>query len=160
MPDIRLVWSVVCARSVIDKESNNVSLIDALEQIQVELVRSTAKAPVHLPFRIEWVTLWTRLLGEVPTVGRARDTIESPDGTVLFENEYDVDVHKKRRTRVTRRLGGLPLPASGTYRFLTHTQVEGHDTWQVVSDVPLEISIKKPAKAADTRRANKAARGK
>jgi hypothetical protein len=60
---IQHVWSVLCARAVIDSESNTISLFDVVEQIVAIGPGIAAIGPGAegvAPVSLELVTLWSR----------------------------------------------------------------------------------------------------
>lgn len=137
------IWSVLCSESVVDIASNNVSLFQVLEQIylQVEKKKDGEELTVPVPFPFEWVTLWARLNKNKPMVGIAKDTILNPAGDVISEKEYKVDLSQYGRTRFRRKVSGLPVKASGQYKFITYIKNEKRNTWKVVSSVPIDITL-------------------
>ena len=60
---IEHVWSVLCEKSVIDSETNNLSLTNILEEIQISLkekgiIDSSEKT---VPINFELVTMWRKI---------------------------------------------------------------------------------------------------
>jgi len=140
---IKLIWTVLCLRSIVDKSSNNVSLIDVLEEVKLEQVipRNKVESPILVPFPFYWVTLWARREDGRPGRGQVKDVIMSPSGKTVRESEYEVDLSKYKRYRFMRRLDGLPVGESGQYKFRTQVKDEKLGIWEDASVVPLEISI-------------------
>lgn len=141
---IRHIWTVICSRAVIDKESNNVSLFDVLEEARLRTAESDTEKPViPFPIAIAWVTTWQREPIENPTHSRGKDIILSPTGEVLVENEYPIDLSKFKRVRAKRNVANFPVSESGMYRFRTQIWNEEKNVWEAVSDIPLDISVER-----------------
>ena len=138
---IRHVWSVLCSRALTDRDSNNVSLVEVIEEIQLRVEKNATKDKIAVPFPIHWVTLWARMEADKPSCVHAKDMVIDPSGEIILVKEYDVDLSEHKRYRFIRNLQGLPVPSSGQYRFHTQLLDEKSHAWEDVSDVPLEVTI-------------------
>ena len=74
---MKVIWAVLCQSAVIDKDTNNVSLLNVIEEVKVP-----AKPPAELtatdlnlisPATFELVTLWTRSDPGAEERGRAHE---------------------------------------------------------------------------------------
>ena len=135
------VWTVLCTRSIIDKNTNNISLLEVLEEVVAAGEAPTEDRVPELPINAQLVTLWARRESSQPTRGRARVTFESPSHKLLFQREYAIDLTTHSRTRKRALINGLPVPGSGWYHFKVEVRDEG-DTWREVARVPLEVEIR------------------
>ncbi len=138
------VWSVLCQKSILDRDSNNISLIDVLEQLGIpsSTIPSAEGGRMVLPLNVELVTLWERADYEHPVRGRARITLHDPTGTPIGPpNEYDVDLTAHTRTRARTHLSGLPFVGAGRYLFSIEVQSEGETAWRSAASVPLQVTI-------------------
>jgi hypothetical protein len=138
---IKHIWSVLCTHAITDKASNNMSLVEVLEEIQLRVEKGTSKANTTVPFPIYWVTLWARTEQGESSCAHAKDIVIDPSGNTVLDKKYDVDLSEHKRTRFVRNLQGMPVPSSGQYRFHTQLLDEKSHAWDDVSDVPLEITI-------------------
>ncbi|MEA3344807.1 MAG: hypothetical protein U9Q78_00935 [Chloroflexota bacterium] len=132
------VWTVVCSRSVIDRDSNNVCLLNVLEQITVG-GKPTAEDVEAIPIEMEVVSLWARSDLDVPTGGAERLTLVSPSGEVLFSGESEIDLSAHRRFRNRARFRGLPIREEGRYVFRVESQADDEVGWHHAADIPLEV---------------------
>src|SRR5687768_16274240 len=122
---IRHVWSVLCSKSTVDRETNNVSLIEVLEQLEITAtvtrIGSSGQAAPPIPtipgapFTGELVTLWARTDPAQPARGIARVRLLSPQGAELAAFEYAIDVSTNARLRNQGRVQGLRLAGDGWY---------------------------------------------
>jgi len=138
---IKHIWTVLCSESLIDKESNNVSLIKVLEQVNVSYVVG-GELPNAIPLDFTVVTLWSREESDTPERGRARIVIVDPTGQESESRpEYEIDLHTYRRFRGTVRGKDIPGGTSGILIFRMQVQMEGEDNWRDVADVPLAVNL-------------------
>lgn len=131
------VWSVLCSRSSTDKETNNVSLFDVIEQLNV-LAPDPIPDGAGIPIQSELVTLWSRENPEEPgrTGGRVR--LLSPNASVAFAQEFDINLLEHHRVRTQLRMNGFPLRGFGRY-LLVVEQRQGEDAWREVARIPIQL---------------------
>jgi len=138
---IQHVWSVLCARAVIDSESNNISLFDVVEQIVAIGPGIAAIAPGAegvAPVSLELVTLWSRDSLDEATRGRARLRIVGPDGMQIGNPfEYEVDLTNFVRIRNRFRMAAFPIRGPGKYSVVIETEQDG--SWRQVAQVPVQL---------------------
>ncbi len=139
---IQHVWSVLCSTSLVDKDTNNVSLIDVIEQWNIP---HEAQFPINIANPFYLVTLWARSDLEAPTQGLARITLIRPDGTQEPYPEQAVDLSNHRRSRNRFGFQGFPLQAPGKHIFNVELLDDGTGQSQgIVASVPLEVKITDP----------------
>jgi hypothetical protein len=129
------VWSVLCSRSVIDYETNNVSIQDIIEQITINA------EPVgngFLPFPLELITLWGREESDKPEKGIERISFVTPSGKTDVVSDAEIDLTSVERHRQRVKFPGLPISESGKYYFKVEMK-NGDTEWQQVSSIPLKI---------------------
>jgi hypothetical protein len=139
------VWTVVCSRAVIDRDSNNVSLQNVIEQLRIQ---ADPLPDGVLPIPLQLATLWARADLEVPARGYVRVTFLSPSSEALigpFESEIDLIDYRRHRTRADFK--GLPLRESGRYVFRVELRIEDQDQWHQVAAIPLEVNFEPPEEA-------------
>lgn len=114
-------WLIACNSSTIDGDSNNISLLNIFDEIQLgvpesELGISGFKAA---PYPLDIVVLWERekdIEGpiELPFVVRYTD----PKGAQLLELPGEVKMEAKHtRYRARFRLNAVPFTDEGEYKF-------------------------------------------
>lgn len=129
------IWSVLCSRSVIDSETNNVSIQDVIEQITIN---AEPAENGFLPFPLELITLWGRKEFNEPSKGSERVIFESPSGKSEIVSEAVIDLTKVERHRHRVRFPGLPVSETGKYYFKVETK-NGDNEWREVSAIPLKV---------------------
>ncbi len=132
---IEHVWTVLCSRSVIDIETNNVSIQDVIEQISIN---AEPKSDGFLPFPLELITLWERKESDKPVEGTERVTFVTPSGIskVVFDAKIDLSAVERRRNKV--KFPGLPLSETGRYYFKIEIR-ENDNEWHEVASIPLTV---------------------
>jgi len=136
------VWTVLCSHAVIDKGSNNVSLLDVVEQLNI---RDEPSPEGGILFSLDLMTLWARACLDRSAQGRGRVTFLSPSGEVKEGPfEYDIDLSEHKRNRSTGRFRSLHISGSGRHVFRVELRNEGETEWRQVADIPLEINFTPP----------------
>jgi hypothetical protein len=140
---IEHVWSVLCSKSITDRETNNICLLDVLEQFSLG-TEVPVDEEIMLPVTFELVTLWSRGPDDEPGRGRARITFQSPGGDVLNSREYDLELTDFRRSRSRTRIEGLLVRGPGRYVFIIDLKGEGDAEWRQAGSVPLYVVSRVP----------------
>lgn len=144
---IRHIWSVLCQKSSIDKDSNSLTLTDVLQQItidraQLEQMRKRqAKDKIAIPVPFELVTIWDRKdTGERNITGRTR--VIDPTGKILLEQVHKLKFEKdKKGLRFRVRMLGMPITNAGEYVFTVEIREEGHKDFEERGRIPLTIKM-------------------
>lgn len=139
---IRHIWTVLCDKTIVDRDTNNVSL-DVLEQLNLAPI---AEANVIVPVPIVIASLWSRAELESPERARARIRIVDPLQRVIGEVTIDIDLTVNIRARTFCRFGGLLVSGPGVYEFVA--EIENGSEWTEAARVPLQVFILDAATAA------------
>lgn len=132
------VWSVICSRSLVDKENNNITLSNIIEQIEIGF--SVEPSGVGLiPMDNEIVSFWVRSDPDQPETGRSRVMFEKPDESSLIVSESEIDLvnFERARTRVISNM--LQIGSRGRHHFVVQCQQANSQDWQTVARVPLDV---------------------
>lgn len=144
---IQHIWSILCERSIIDDSSNNISLLNVIEELTLTpppgmkagVAVETGSGVV--PFNYEIASLWTREKSDKPELGRAKIMLIDPFGKSKASNEVELDLRSYERLRTRQRFNGLPMSGVGQYTFLIQLQGENGKEWIDVARVPLQVKI-------------------
>jgi len=135
------VWTVVCSGAAIDIDSNNVSIQNVLEQINV----AAEFAPdVMIGISYEIVSFWVRSEVETLARGRSRITLVEPRGNTIPVAEMPIDLTKVERVRHRIYCQGLRVTAPGRYIFRVELLEDGQGAWGLVASVPLRVVFTAP----------------
>ena len=144
---MRVHWAVICESSVVDQETNRVSLFNILEEIQVpeplEEITEESTLPAA-PVKFELFILFARSDLEVGEQGKGRIQIRFPSDTPTEKSpgpspELDIQLTSAHQHRVRIRFPVLPYYGEGSYHFGIEVATEPGD-WQQLFDVPLVVS--------------------
>jgi hypothetical protein len=137
---IEHIWSVLCSRSVIDSETNNVSIQNVVEQI---VIQAEPQENGFLPIELELITLWGKDEPKEVVEGAGRVTFITPSGKSDVISDEKIDLTKAERHRQRIKLPGLPVSEAGKYYF--KVEVKNKDgEWKQVSAIPLKIEFQSP----------------
>jgi hypothetical protein len=138
---IQHIWTIPCRIATTDRESNNVSLIEVLEEFTIPAVVPQQPERGLVPAIFDVVTLWARADDDQPVAGTGRMSFLSPDGEALFAYEYEIDLRESRRIRSVGRVLGFPAPSPGRYHFRIECRVGDGGPWEQLALVPLWVNI-------------------
>ena len=138
---IEHIWTVACTRSVIDKETNNFSLLEILEQLTIPESPLPEGKITLIPISFDVVTLWSRASDNQAARGSAKLLFITPSGKIVGEHEHNVDLTVYSRARTRTRMAGLPIQEAGRYQFRVQLRHDGETEWRDVATVPLQISF-------------------
>jgi hypothetical protein len=134
------LWTMICSFAVIDRETNNVSLLNIIEQLHI------TGEPVEnglLPVNIDVITLWEKEQDDEQQT-RSRLSLFAPDGIVLGQWEAEVNFEQFSRNRAKITFQGFPIPQAGTYLYVVETISEAGE-WYQVANVPIQVNFTGPA---------------
>jgi hypothetical protein len=135
----RHIWSVLCAKSSTDRETNNISLFEVIEQINVQIPPGVGD-PGVIAISLELVTLWRRQDAETAERATARLVHLEADGSEANSAEFSVDLTRHRRMRTISKIGGLPVRRPGTHVLKVELQ-RNDNGWDPVAWIPVEVNV-------------------
>ncbi len=132
------IWSIVCGRSTTDRETNNLSLIDVMEQLNVLGPLPDPSIRAALPVQYEVVSLWSRSQPLEAEETKGRIKLITPTGNEALAYEFPVNLLENPRMRTQLRSFGFPLSGVGRYLFLVEIQ-RGDGQWETVARLPMQL---------------------
>jgi hypothetical protein len=134
------VWTIICKKASIDKETNVISFFEVLEALQFTGPDMTKKSGA-LPFPVEIVTLWSRT--EVARAERAtgRVRLRFPDGSEVEGTQLDVNLTEHARLRTFVQMQAFPLKGAGIYDFHIDLRDDDRGRWETVARIPLVVTL-------------------
>jgi hypothetical protein len=143
------IWTVLCQKSIIDKTTNNVSLIEAIDQLNVSIADEAMKSAkregkdfVFINANLELVTLWYD-----EKISRARDfdykvNIVSSDKKEIGSLSGMINFPKEtKRIRSQLLLEGLPISKSDIYSFEMFYKERGSEEFIKAGVLPIDIFV-------------------
>ena len=139
---IQHIWTVICRAYIVDQQTNNISLIDVMEEtaLSPHAVDPQTNLP-RLPAVFNVVSLWGRETSAQAEAGQTRLRFFSPGGISLMEHPAEVNLQEFRRMRLLSQFMGLPLAGAGTYQFRVERRADANAEWEEVARVPLDIAV-------------------
>ena len=138
---IRHVWSVLCSKVSVDRDSNNVSLFEVIESLQLTTA-APVNFPANVPFEGTLVTLWARQRPDQPVTGQMRVRLLAPNGDQLGTFNSEIDLNRSTRNRVIGSMSGLRIAGEGVHEIEVAWRVDTHADWHVATSLPLEIAVR------------------
>ncbi len=136
---MRHVWSVFCRRVLTDKDSNAISLIECIDAITAGF--EGEGSPPDIPVNATLVSFWRRSNPEKPERGRARVRLEGPDGEMIREIPYQVDLSANSSGRVNVAVLVLPFRGDGVYEFVVSLQDQETGVDSEVARLPVPVNV-------------------
>lgn len=137
-------WSVLCYKGCLDQYTNQVSLLDVIDQVVVRPlgeqppINTKAAMPIHLNI----VSLWGRAEADKPERIQVRVVVVAPDGSEIRPGGHvDGDLETKWRLRTFMRFDSMPFRGAGHYRFAVEHRSNEGDEWRRVASLPLDLRI-------------------
>lgn len=144
---INHIWSILCRRSVIDNETNNISLYDVLEELGIEVTvkgQAPQDLPINIPIDYEVVSMWMKDKKEIHEKGDIDIEIVNPQGKVLKNIPQAVEIASgSQRLRSRMRIAGFGATGSGIYLFRVKMKQGKEKEYKTVAELPLEVKITK-----------------
>lgn len=136
-------WSILCAASPTDPETQTLSLHQITDSILVVGLPPGVmqQGGTAIPFNMQLVTMWRRTNLAQPETLETWLSILDPNGQALAEAPGQmVDLGGPNvQFRVTAGIEVLPLRGVGFYTFRLGQRAAGSAYWSLAADVPLFV---------------------
>lgn len=147
---IKHIWTVLCQKTIIDKDSNNISVIDVMEELKINYSFKENNSNnneinrINIPIKYEIVSLWMRDKYDLEENIDLKIVLNDPNGKEL--KTFDQKVVMKEnllRYRTIVKFEGIGLNVPGVYLFEIKIKENGKENYRSVANVPLEVKITK-----------------
>lgn len=143
------IWSILCKKSIIDSDTNNISIFDILEEgtIAFQLKEGLKKTgePIAIPLEFELVSLWVS--DEKKSEKEIKILIEVYDPNKKKIGSFKRNIpmpENKQRMRTIIKFMSFKFTRAGNYSFQVRSE---HDKkYKLVAEIPLVIKLKVPPK--------------
>lgn len=134
-------WTVVCSKTIIDSDSNNISL-DVAEQLSIQGVDAHEGKQIVIPgFSLTIASLWYRDNPTKGEKGNARIRYLGPSNVKLSELSLNIDLEKASRMRTRISFTTPRFNGPGWYFFVV--EEKNGNKWVEVARIPYELAIHK-----------------
>jgi hypothetical protein len=134
----RLVWAVLCSRIIVDQATQNVSLIETIEEIQISPTPPVGQ-PAIVPIQMDLAALVVRSQSSVPESTSLKTIFLDPNGTKISDNQIQLDLNEFARCRAFVRINALSISMLGTHHIDVQLGDPSTNHWTSFADIPLEI---------------------
>lgn len=146
--NVEHIMTTICNSASVDMDTNNLSLFNIIEEIQVNLeiidnkpIDFKQKKPVNIPF--ELISVWRRLDTSVEVNSDLKIVFKDPDDEVMQEINYKLEIknlHQRMRIRI--KSNGLNITKQGDYYF--SILINKDNSFEEVVRVPVLVKITSP----------------
>ncbi|MBI3103352.1 hypothetical protein HYZ05_00260 [Candidatus Daviesbacteria bacterium] len=145
---IKHIWSVLCKESIINQDDNNLSIVNVLEALQVNLKPTNIqnkdqKLEAIVPINYEMVSFYTRDNKKEEEVKFEQElALINHKGEEINKDIKEIVIPagtKRMRTRV--KISGIKVQGSGDYIFQVSIKEEGQKLLKIVAEIPLEVTV-------------------
>lgn len=136
------IWSVLCKKSVIDSETNNITLNEVLEKITFSFSdKHLIDKNVNFPFDFEVISYF--IAAKRDEEGDMEIELLNPDKKTIGKFEQKIKFPKdKMKLRVRVKSPGIVVGKSGEYLFKVKIKDSNENTLKTVAEIPLTIEKK------------------
>jgi hypothetical protein len=140
------VWSLLCTKAIVDKRTNMVSLMDALDLLEVggeDLPTNVdPDSPPNIgPTSIFLVTFWYRTQLDKAESGKFRIRLLAPNGRAYGAQNREMEVNLASATSTTSLINmeAIPYLGPGVYYFEVEKKDQDASDWTRVARLPLQM---------------------
>ncbi len=140
---IKHIWSVLCIRSVIDSDNNNISLMNILEQIEVHIKdKKKIKNKIKIPINYELVNFWAKTKADEKVAMTTTVEIIDPNNKKLKTMKKDLVIPtNKLRMRERIKIQGFVFVDPGTYHFRVKYMTAKDKRSKQVAEIPFVVKL-------------------
>lgn len=138
------VWTVLCRDALLDRFTNNVSLINIVERIELSDIANEhpGENPIPRKLKIDIVSFWVRSDPATPETGTARISLITPDGSRTKPSLLPpLDLENTFRVLIFGERQKLPYVGPGIYEHLVEVATQDQKDWQEVARIPIEVVL-------------------
>lgn len=146
---IGLEWAVLCSQSLVDNQTNNISLVNLIEQIKFEgEIKDKSKTfnseeGEMIQVSMELVSRFRKLVSPEEIINfECEVDFFDPNGKKLatFNNEILLDIGIQN-LRMRFGIAGLKVTKSGLYNFVIMLREKGVKSYAEFGKVPLDVIL-------------------
>jgi hypothetical protein len=154
--NIKHAWSVLTQASVIDQQTNNISMQNIVEQLQVNVSEKSSAAfklehpevgnvlPINFPMQV--ISLWRSINPNVIPGGDVEIGVFDTIGDLVQKIEFKLQFEAgKGRMRTIISIPTVNITDTGLYLFKVKIKEDGEDDFTEVAEIPFEVVVTKEA---------------
>lgn len=136
------IWSLLCQKSSIDVESNQLSLFNCLEEISISLESTEAlKNNLVIPIEFQLVSYWSREQADEEINLEAEGELVDANGKIInsFKNSFLIKTGILR-FRSRTNIQGLSITGPGQY-YVRFYHLDNNKKREMVAELPIDVKI-------------------
>jgi len=138
------IWSVLCSKSIVDEQTNLISLFDCIEEIQIKRIPDKLEKEDKkiVPVNLEITSLWFSESIKIERKLEIKIELRDPDDKIIAPtlSEFTLpEKYKRLRTRI--KINKIPFTVSGEYNFDVSFREKGQKKYTNATKIPLTIKI-------------------
>lgn len=148
---IEHVSSIVCATSITDKETNNLSLINVIENLNIQIKtnpdiekKRAETGWYSTPIVLQTVSRFHRKEAGIDASFDFQLTVRDPQGVTLGKAAGGTIAFPKdlKSLRTAVKINGFPVTTNGTYVVTMGVKDVGESEYIDVAHLPIDVSLK------------------
>lgn len=140
---IKYIRTILCAKSIVEAESSNISLIELIEAITISIPQPLPQdKPTALPFGFEVVSFWTKEKdADDAQIDLKLEAID-PKGNVLNSHSGIFTFPKdKDSMRFIFKIAGFNVTESGIYLLRLSYKKHRETEYVIAEETPLRLTL-------------------
>ena len=138
------ISTLICLQSIVNEETKNITLVEIIEQFNVDSVLLSKEEQSIILKNFELVSFWRRKNEDQQSQALARLDFIAPSGNTLIQKEYEIDLSKNLRCNAIFKINGLEIKEEGDYEFHIQLMEKGKTMWKSVGKALLPIVFEQP----------------
>lgn len=137
---VQHIWTLLCQRAIIDKKSNNLSLVDVVETVKVPLKNFENGKIFKILFPCQIVSFWSKDEAIMSISTQIRLVFYAPGDKKISQMIFPVHIASEMKfARSIINLNFLPITVSGEY--ILEIQQQKNRKYEVQARVPFLVNI-------------------
>ena len=140
---IKYLKSMICSRVIVDNQTNNISLIDVIEDLTFQIdQKSISEKPIPFPIRFDLVSFWKKEKGESDESIDFQIKIVDPKNkeTTSYRANFVFPADMESMRYILKIMGFL-VTISGVYKFIISYKTDDKE-YKIVDEIPISVNIK------------------
>jgi hypothetical protein len=138
-------WAMLCNRAITDRVTNQISLIDSVDQLSLDgelaranlgIARLDGHDGVAIGAKLVLAIWWYRSDPDVPETAVGRMRVIDPAGAEVAISFFDAHLEASHGARLLIGINAFPFSGPGRYFFVVEKMVKA-DKWKRVARLPL-----------------------
>ena len=143
--ELKHLWTILCSNSSIDQKTNNLSIFNIIEQIEVESKDKKsidAEGKKAVGINLELISMWHRKIGTKSEYEERVDFVDPKGETLNFKEVPFKFPDNIDGFRMNFKIDLLIFNKIGEYKFKVSVRESGKKDFTEVFDLPLKITVK------------------